>query len=176
QNATFNFPACGLAPSANHMSATVDQVERPLVPPAEVMRLRPPTKSGHGAAERITAPGDMLIFVSGHFPIYGTQILYFTDPVLAKRAVLPPPNTFMAIEDHHTVSQQPADRTRNVISAAEPRTMKGDGQGSDERLTPMERAFLAGMGEQEDTATAAQSVTGGFIEQLDLDLHESENH
>jgi len=79
QKATFNFSGSRLAPIANHQSATVDQVERPLVTPDEVMRLRPPTKSGHGISERITAPGDMLIFVSGHFPIYGTQILYFTD-------------------------------------------------------------------------------------------------
>lgn len=85
QKATFNFSGSRLAPIANHMSATVDQVERPLVTPDEVMRLRPPTKSGHGTAERIVAPGDMLIFVSGHYPIYGTQILYFTDTVLAKR-------------------------------------------------------------------------------------------
>ena len=99
QKATFNFSGSRLAPIANHMSATVDQVERPLVTPDEVMRLRPPTKSGHGAAERIAAPGDMLIFVSGHYPIYGTQILYFTDPVLAKRADLPPPSDFLAIED-----------------------------------------------------------------------------
>src|ERR1019366_4669714 len=76
QKATFNFSGSRLAPIANHMSATVDQVERPLVTPDEVMRLRPPTKSGHGTAERIVAPGDMLIFVSGHYPIYGTQILY----------------------------------------------------------------------------------------------------
>jgi hypothetical protein len=39
----------------------------------------------------------------------------------------------------------------------------------------MERAFLAGIGEQEETAGTVQNVTGGFIEQLDLDLHESEN-
>jgi type IV secretion system protein VirD4 len=175
QKATFNFSGSRLAPIANHQSATVDQVERPLVTPDEVMRLRPPAKQGHGTAERITAPGDMLIFVSGHFPIYGTQILYFTDPVLAKRAILPPPKTFVAIEDHRTISQPPADRTANVISAAEPRTKDVSVQTSHERLSPMERAFLVGVGEQEDTAPAAQAVTGGFIEQLDLDLHESDN-
>ena len=41
----------------------------------------------------------MLIFVSGHHPIYGTQILYFSDPSLAKRAAIPPPTEFVAIED-----------------------------------------------------------------------------
>ena len=81
QKASFNFSGSRLAPIANHMSASVDQIERPLVTPDEVMRLKPPKKAGHGAGERIVAPGDMLIFVSGHYPIYGTQILYFTDPV-----------------------------------------------------------------------------------------------
>ena len=70
QKATFNFSRTRLVPIANHMSATVDQVERPLATPDEVMRLRPPKKGGQGANERITAPGDMLIFVSGHHPIY----------------------------------------------------------------------------------------------------------
>ena len=77
QKASFNFSGSHLAPIANHMSASVEQIERPLMTPDEVMRLRPPKKTGSGAAERITAPGDMLIFVSGHHPIYGTQILYY---------------------------------------------------------------------------------------------------
>ena len=99
QKATFNFSGSRFAPIANHMSATVDQVERPLVTPDEVMRLKPPKKAGHGAGECIVAPGDMLIFVSGHYPIYGTQILYFTDSVLAKRAEIPPPTSYAAIEE-----------------------------------------------------------------------------
>ena len=77
QKASFNFSGSRLAPIANYMSASVEQIERPLMTPDEVMRLRPPKKTGSGAAERITAPGDMLIFVSGHHPIYGTQILYY---------------------------------------------------------------------------------------------------
>ena len=47
-----------------------------------------------GSSERIVAPGQMLIFVSGHFPILGTQMLYFLDPVLNARAALPPPAEF----------------------------------------------------------------------------------
>lgn len=56
------------------MSASVEQIERPLMTLDEVMRLKPSKKSGSGPSERITAPGDMLIFVSGHHPIHGTQI------------------------------------------------------------------------------------------------------
>ncbi len=176
QKATFNFSGSRLAPIANHMSATVDQVERPLVTPDEVMRLRPPTKSGHGAAERIAAPGDMLIFVSGHYPIYGTQILYFTDPVLTKRADLAPPSNFLAIEDGHVIAQRRADRTRNAISAAEPRQSATSSPTAPATArSPMEEAFWKEMGgDQAATDLPTSPVSVGFTEQLDLDLHESE--
>jgi type IV secretion system protein VirD4 len=178
QKATFNFSGSRLAPIANHMSATVDQVERPLVTPDEVMRLRPPTKSGHGTAERIVSPGDMLIFVSGHYPIYGTQILYFTDPVLAKRAEILPPTDFLAIEEGRAIRQRRADRTRNVISAAEPRhQITASSPVPETPMSPMEEAFGREMGERPSAADSPRSpVSTGFIEQLDLDLHEAEIH
>jgi len=59
------------------------------------MRLRPPKKESAGHQEKIIAPGDMLIFVSGHHPIYGTQMLYFFDPILRSRAEIPPPTNFI---------------------------------------------------------------------------------
>ena len=61
--------------------------------PDEVMRLRPPKKEGSSDSEIITEPGDMLIFVSGHFPILGMQMLYFADPELARRSAVAPPKT-----------------------------------------------------------------------------------
>jgi type IV secretion system protein VirD4 len=154
QKATFNFSGSRLAPIANHMSATVDQVERPLVTPDEVMRLKPPKKIGEGSNERIVAPGDMLIFVSGYHPIYGTQILYFTDPVLKHRAEIPPPTKFLAIGGAGIEPQLPPNRTRNVISRAEFAPQ-----------SPMEAAFLAEL-------NGVVPTRPGFIEQLDLDLHE----
>jgi type IV secretion system protein VirD4 len=158
------------------MSATVDQIERPLVTPDEVMRLRPPTKSGHGTAERIVSPGDMLIFVSGHYPIYGTQILYFTDSVLAERAAIPPPTECLAIEEGRAVRQRPADRTRNVISAAEPRHQATAASPVPETpMSPMEEAFWRKMGERPSDSPRSPASTG-FIEQLDLDFHEAEVH
>lgn len=63
QKATYSFSGSRLAPVANHMSATVDQIERPLMTPDEVMRLRPAKKRGRGPKERIVAPGNMLVFV-----------------------------------------------------------------------------------------------------------------
>src|SRR5690242_18898292 len=126
KKASFTFSGSRMAPIADHLNQGVVEIERPLMTPDEVLRLRPPAKTGHGAAERIVAPGDMLIFVSGHHPIYGTQILYFTDPVLAKRAEIRPPSQFLAIEDGRIVQQRPADRTRNVISAPEPQPQSGE--------------------------------------------------
>ena len=75
----------------------------------------------------------MLIFVSGHHPVHGTQILYFFDPVLAKRAAIPPPTEFPAIEDGQVIAQRPTDRTANVISKPEELA---------EPISAMERAFV----------------------------------
>jgi type IV secretion system protein VirD4 len=118
----------------------------------------------------------MLIFVSGHYPIYGTQILYFTDPVLAKRADLPPPSNFLAIEDGHVIAQRRADRTRNAISAAEPRqSATSSGSTAESTRSPMEDAFWKELGaDQAATDRPISPVSAGFTEQLDLDLHESE--
>jgi type IV secretion system protein VirD4 len=91
QKASFNFSGSRFSPVMSHVNASVDHIERPLMTPDEIMRLRPPKKEGNGDSEKITEPGDMLIFVSGHYPILGMQILYFADPELARRAGIPPP-------------------------------------------------------------------------------------
>jgi len=51
--------------------------------PGPEMRLKSPVKDG---SDVIVEPGDMLVFVAGHAPIYGTQSLYFRDPVFSERA------------------------------------------------------------------------------------------
>ena len=60
----------------------VNYIQRPLLTPDEVTRLKPPKKE----KKLITEPGDMLIFLSGHRPIYGKQMLFFFDPVFKKRS------------------------------------------------------------------------------------------
>jgi type IV secretion system protein VirD4 len=90
--ASYNFSGSRFSPVMGHVNAAVDYIERPLMTPDEILRIKPPMKAGDGDSERIVAPGHMLIFVSGHFPILGTQILYFADPDLAARAELPPPS------------------------------------------------------------------------------------
>ena len=70
------------------VSRTFHEVSRPLATPDEIMRLKSPAKD---ANDVIVEPGDMLVFVAGHAPIYGTQSLYFRDPVFSERAKLPRP-------------------------------------------------------------------------------------
>lgn len=163
QKASFNFSGSRLAPIANHMSASVEQIERPLVTPDEVMRLRPPKKAGHGPSERIVAPGDMLIFVSGHYPIYGTQVLYFADPVLSRRAAIGPPREFPAIEGGHAMQQRSADRTPNLVSREEQVSGSPD---EDSAVSRIERAFIAEM----------SRGNTGFLEQLELDRTDERGH
>jgi hypothetical protein len=35
----------------------------------------------------------MVVFLAGERPVFGTQILYFIDPVFSKRATIDPPAT-----------------------------------------------------------------------------------
>lgn len=119
QKASFNFSGSRFSPVMSHINGSVDHVERPLMTPDEVMRLRLPQKSGSGSSETITAPGDMLIFVSGHFPILGMQMLYFFDPELKRRAAIPPPTALPSLEGKVISQQRPADRMANILSKAE---------------------------------------------------------
>ena len=104
--------------------------------PDEILRLAPPRKQSHGDTEKIVAPGQMLIFVSGNYPILGTQMLYFLDPVLTARAALKPPTKFFALEDGEVAPQKPVGRTRNKISKPEVATATA------QRLTDAERGFI----------------------------------
>jgi type IV secretion system protein VirD4 len=119
QKASYNFSGSRLSPIMAHVNASVDHIERPLMTPDEVLRLKPPQKRGNGAEERIVAPGQMLIFVSGHRPILGTQILYFLDPTLNSRARLAPPTEFFTLEDGKPVPQHALNRTRHTVSKPE---------------------------------------------------------
>ena len=73
----------------NNVSQHYSEVKRPLLTPDEVLRLPGAVKDG----DRITKPGEMLIFVSGSNPIKGTQPLYFQIPAFTQRAKIAPPNT-----------------------------------------------------------------------------------
>jgi type IV secretion system protein VirD4 len=136
QKASYNFSGSRFSPVMGHINASVDHVERPLMTPDEVLRLKPPEKVSDGDAEKIVAPGQMLIFVSGQFPILGTQMLYFLDPTLSARAAIKPPVRFFALEDGKVIPQPPADRTWHTISKPELVPQFG------EPTTDAERGFL----------------------------------
>ena len=158
QKASFNFSGSRLSPVMNHVNASVDQIERPLMTPDEVMRLRPPRKEGHGSTEQITAPGDMLIFVAGHYPIYGTQMLYFSDPVLRARAELAPPVKLITLINGKPGPQLPLDRTPHVISRAEAIDGTAAASSDDVIASPMEREFSAQLNTQRTPSQGAASA------------------
>jgi type IV secretion system protein VirD4 len=136
QKASYNFSGSRFSPVMGHLNASVDHIERPLMTPDEILRIRPPRKAGDGQSERIVEPGLMLIFVAGHFPILGTQMLYFADPVLAKRAGIAPPVKLFAIENGCVGPQRPKGRTAREISRPE------DAAPDESDLTPIERGIL----------------------------------
>jgi len=80
------------------MSTNVEHIQRPLMTVDEVMRLPAAKKEGIGANRKVVEPGAMLIFVTGVFPIYGTQMLYFVDKELNRRASFLPPKKLFVID------------------------------------------------------------------------------
>lgn len=117
--ASYNFSGSRFSPVMQRVNASVDYIERPLMTPDEVSRLKPPQKQGDSDSEKIVAPGQMLIFVSGHYPILGTQMLYFLDSVLSDRAELPPPVEFVTLEGGKAYPQKPVELARHRISKPE---------------------------------------------------------
>ena len=108
----YSFSGKRLAPMPGSMSTSMDHRERELLTADEIMRLRPPVKTGEGPDEKIVFPGDMLIFQAGHRPVLGTQILYFMDPELMRRSSLAPPEQL-------TPAAPPPQRIR-YVTAPEP--------------------------------------------------------
>ncbi len=134
--ASYSFSGSRFSPVMQHVNASVDHIERPLMTPDEVSRLAPARKEGQGPSEKIIGPGQMLIFVSGHFPILGTQMLYFLDPVLRTRAEIPPPSGFYEIDGGSVTPQKTIARTRNRISKPETVPSEAD------TLTDCEKGFV----------------------------------
>ena len=72
----------------NQVSTSIQEHGRSLLTPDEAMRLPGAQKDAQG---NIISAGDMLIFVAGYSPIYGSQILYFIDSTFLERAKITPP-------------------------------------------------------------------------------------
>jgi len=140
QKATYNFSGQRFSPVMGHLNASVDNVERPLITPDEVLRLKPPQKAGHGIHERIVAPGQMLIFVSGLHPILGMQMLYFLDPTFKLRSEIPPPAKFVSLRGNRILEQDSAERPQHLTTPA---------GAPPPDLSRAEQAFLDGLEEME---------------------------
>lgn len=79
-NYSFN-SSTGALVGARSVSGQVAYEARPLFTPDEVMRLKAIEKRGN----KLIA-GDMLIFLAGHYPILGTQMVYLNDPEFVRRS------------------------------------------------------------------------------------------
>ncbi len=76
--------------SLNSVSRTYHEVSRPLLTPDEIMCLKKAQKNSDG---QIVESGETVVFLAGERPIFGTQILYFLDPVFSRRATIDAPVT-----------------------------------------------------------------------------------
>jgi type IV secretion system protein VirD4 len=74
---------------SQHVSRTMQEIQRPLLTVDECLRMPGPRKDGK---DRIVSGGDMVVYCAGTPAIYGRQPLYFQDPVLRKRAAVPAPS------------------------------------------------------------------------------------
>ncbi len=164
RKASFNFSGSRMSPVLNHVTTHMDEIERPLMTPDEIMRLRPPKKESTGHQEKIIAPGDMLIFVSGYPPIYGTQMLYFRDPILRSRAEIPPPTKFYSIHDGGLSPQDP------LPDMVPPKPAPGQRQrrrpGSSSGSGPETPTLFD---QRPPSADATHQPPKSFVERLDLD-------
>jgi Type IV secretory system Conjugative DNA transfer len=168
-----------MSPMMNHVNESVEQIQRPLMTPDEVMRIRPAQKKGEGDKQRIVAPGDMLIFVSGQYPILGKQMLYFSDPVLRMRSEIPPPKGSSQI-----ASDDGSPRSKNLTppTRKKPTSETPSSGGQDREYLPLRshEALSFGEGNMPAVGPAADEipvheplsslsqVTPRNVEQLDL--------
>lgn len=69
-------------------SESISETSRPLMTEDEFLRMPILEKDEDG--EKVTGPGHMVILVSGKYPIYGEQVLYFKNKKLAERTYMQP--------------------------------------------------------------------------------------
>jgi type IV secretion system protein VirD4 len=166
RKASINFSGPRSGPTLDHMSTHMDEIERPLMTADEIMRLQPPKKERGGHQEKIISPGKMLIFVSGHHSIYGTQMLYFFDPILRSRAEIPPPTKFYSIHDGGLSPQDPlpdlAPRPKPTSGAHPNRRLHASPGTSSGTSTPIDQP--------PPPSSAALHPVPGLLKQLDLNL------
>ena len=77
----------------------------------------------------------MLIFVAGHPPIYGRQILYFLDPVFSERVKVEAGNTDV-LRDHVEIDTEVVnvDLADTEISAPDPQKDSDDAMATKKKM------------------------------------------
>ncbi len=98
ENTTFSYNG-QFMPYQTGMSGGLQYQGRELLTTEEVMALRGPAKDARG---NITMPGAMITLMAGKAPVYGTQMLYFQDPVFLDRAKIPSPDEAGMVEEGHS--------------------------------------------------------------------------
>lgn len=74
-----------------HVFRSVELVQRPLITPDEVRRMKPAKKENNDPNGKIVEPGEVIIFLNGLAPIFGEQSLFFLSDTFLKRTQLPKP-------------------------------------------------------------------------------------
>jgi hypothetical protein len=87
---------------------------------------------------------DTLIFVTGQYPILGTQMLYFHDPRLKAWSEIPPPAELVTLSGEGRMKPQArfigSQSNSDIVLAPE----------DAESLSQMEQAFIEGYREQKE--------------------------
>jgi len=97
-------------------SISMQAVSRALLTPDEVMNLPGPKTVG----DKVTGPGEMLVFVTNQRPIRGVQSLFFLDPIWLKRSQIPAPATSDVVRSvlaGPRSARRPAEQAQDVASA-----------------------------------------------------------
>lgn len=94
------------SPTLKHVSVSTQEVQRPLMTTDEILKLKSAVKDKSG---KILSPGEMLIFVAGHAPIFGTQILFFEDSNFLKQTQISPPLTSDILMSFDGTATDPED-------------------------------------------------------------------
>ncbi|MBU1386944.1 MAG: type IV secretory system conjugative DNA transfer family protein [Proteobacteria bacterium] len=86
------------SPTLKHVSISTQEIQRPLMTADEILKLKSAIKDKDGM---ILEPGEMLIFIAGQSPIYGTQILFFDDPDFLRQTQISPPLSSESLSSSH---------------------------------------------------------------------------
>jgi type IV secretion system protein VirD4 len=101
-----------------HVFRSVELVQRPLITPDEVRRMRPPKKENNDRNGKILEPGEAIIFINGVPPIFGEQSLFFLSDTFLKRTQLPKPVFPTAAEEIAAPSHTPQRPTLDPVAIA----------------------------------------------------------